>query len=68
MTDEEATEHLRARYAAASPGRLANLAREWRQALGHPNYPEAADRLELIRAAQIGGVPAGTPAARTVTR
>jgi DNA-binding transcriptional regulator YbjK len=66
MTDEEATQRLKERYAAASPGRLANLEREWRQALGHPNYPEAADRLELIRAAQIDGVSVHT-AARAVT-
>jgi hypothetical protein len=68
MTDEEATQIVRERYAAASPGRLANLEREWTQALGHPNYPEAAERLELIRAAQLGGVPVATTAARAVTR
>ncbi|MGW4525214.1 hypothetical protein [Amycolatopsis sp. NPDC004378] len=68
MTDEEATQHLRARYAAASPGRLANLERDWGQALGHPSYPEAAERIELIRAAQLGGRAVRTPAARAVTR
>ncbi|MEA5366120.1 hypothetical protein VA596_41790 [Amycolatopsis sp., V23-08] len=68
MTDEQATEAVRARYAAASPGRLANLARDWTQVIGREDYPEAAERLELIRAAQIGGVPVGTPAARGVIR
>lgn len=43
---------IRARYAAASPGRLANLARDWAQVADHPAYPEAAGRLGLIRAEQ----------------
>lgn len=53
MTTEPAIETVRRRYAAASPGRLANLARDWRQALGHPAYPEAADRLRLILGEQM---------------
>lgn len=52
MTTEPAIETVRRRYAAASPGRLANLARDWRQVAGHPAYPEAAERLRLIRAEQ----------------
>lgn len=68
MTDEEATEVVRRRYAAASSGRVKNLERDWGQALGHPGYPEAAERLELIRAAQVGGRTVRTPAARAVTR
>lgn len=52
MTEEELNEAVRARYAAASPGRLTNLARDWTQVLGREDYPEAAARLELIRAAQ----------------
>lgn len=60
MTDEEATDAVRARYAAASPGRLANLARDWSQVLGRADYPEAASRLGLIRAEQArrGRTPA----------
>lgn len=50
MTDEEAIQLVRRRYAAAPPGRLANLARDWGQVADHPAYPEAAFRLDLIRA------------------
>jgi hypothetical protein len=52
VTDEEAAQAVAARYATASPERLANLARDWSQVFGRADYPEAPSRLGLIRQEQ----------------